>query len=152
MGVTCKAQERQPDHCDELIVYDGGRYHNITNSPSQQPGFPIVQWLITCTISNMYISSLFGLFKDIRSYIGLHVCLSIPCRISLQVCILVPFRLVCLDTQKLKKNLTRLLCYVTLTRLSCGGKWNTIFLFLKVRRTSHLFGPVLGRTFGLAIV
>ena len=46
MGVICiAAQERQPDRCDELIVYDGGRYHNITISPSQQPGFPIVHGL-----------------------------------------------------------------------------------------------------------
>ena len=41
MGVICIAQERQPDRCDKLIVYDGARYH-ITISPSQQPGFPIV--------------------------------------------------------------------------------------------------------------
>ena len=43
MGVICIAQERQPDHCDELIVNDGARYHSI--SPSQQPGFPIVHGL-----------------------------------------------------------------------------------------------------------
>ena len=36
------AQERAPDCFDKLIVYDGGRYHIITISPSQQPGFPIV--------------------------------------------------------------------------------------------------------------
>ena len=45
MGVTCIAQERQPDRCDEQIAYDGGRYHNITISPSEQPGFPIVHGL-----------------------------------------------------------------------------------------------------------
>ena len=42
MGAVCIEQERQPDHCDKLIVYDGGRYHIITISPSQGPGFPIV--------------------------------------------------------------------------------------------------------------
>ena len=44
MGVICIAQERQPDHCDKLIVYDGARYHSI--SPSQQPGFPIIHILL----------------------------------------------------------------------------------------------------------
>ena len=27
MGVICIAQERQPDHCDKLIVNEGARYH-----------------------------------------------------------------------------------------------------------------------------
>ena len=42
MGVIYIAQEGQPDCYDKPIVYDGGRYHIITISPSQQPGFPIV--------------------------------------------------------------------------------------------------------------
>ena len=45
MGAVCVVQERQPDHCDKLIVYDGGRYHIITINLSQQPGFPIVHGL-----------------------------------------------------------------------------------------------------------
>ena len=45
MGVICLAQEGQRHYCDELIVHDGGRYHNITITPSQQPGFPIVHAL-----------------------------------------------------------------------------------------------------------
>ena len=40
MGVICIAQERQPNHCDELIAYDVVRYHAI--SPPQQLGFPII--------------------------------------------------------------------------------------------------------------
>ena len=34
MGVICIAQERQPDHCDKLIVYDGARYHIKAINPS----------------------------------------------------------------------------------------------------------------------
>ena len=43
MGVICIAQERQPNHCDKLIDYDGARCH--ATSPSQQFGFPIVHGL-----------------------------------------------------------------------------------------------------------
>ena len=43
MGVICIAQERQPNHCDKLIAYDGARCHAI--SPLQQLGFPIVYFL-----------------------------------------------------------------------------------------------------------
>ena len=44
MGVICIAQERQPDHWDKPIFYDGGPCHAI--NPSQQPGFPIVHGMI----------------------------------------------------------------------------------------------------------
>ena len=28
MGVICVAQERQPNHCDKLIAYNGARCHS----------------------------------------------------------------------------------------------------------------------------
>ena len=43
MGFICVAQERQPNHYDNLIACDGARCHAI--SPSHQLGFPIVHGL-----------------------------------------------------------------------------------------------------------
>ena len=44
MSVIGIAQERQSNHCDKLIVYDGARCHAI--GPLQQLGFPTVQFRI----------------------------------------------------------------------------------------------------------